>query len=118
MPGIEQTQALLVLAYLMFRMGREESAERLYKGLLALSENSRADADARAGLAAIAIEKGDGAAALAYLAPVLKNAALSSVQAVLLLLKAQALWLEKREAEARAALNDYLLLSAGKKEGA
>lgn len=118
MPESDELKALRVLAAMYFSMGREESAGRLYRGIMTLSGDGREDKGACAGLAAVALEKGDGAAALEYLAPLLKNAAFSSRQAVFFLMKAQALWLEKRRTEARAALNEYLLFAAGKKEGA
>ena len=106
----EQIRALHVLAYMLFRMGQEERAERIYKGLLALSAPEAPDRLACAGLAAIAIGRGDGASALGYLRPVLDGGVLSSKQAVFLFMKAQALRLEKRETEAKAALDGYLFL--------
>ena len=118
MLGSDQKQTLHVLAYMLYRMGQEERAERLYRGLLALSETGQPDRLAKAGLAAIAIGRGDGASALEHLRPVLNNAVLSSRQAVFLFMKAQALWLEKREPEARAALNEYLFLASGKRDNA
>ncbi len=118
MLGADQKQALHVLAYMLYRMGQEERAGRLYRGLLALSGSSRPDKLACAGLAAIDIGRGDGASALAHLRPVLSNVVLSSRQAVFLFMKAQALWLERRETEARAALNEYLFLASGKRDSA
>ena len=118
MLGSDRRQTLHVLAYMLYRMGQEERAGRLYRGILAMSGDGQPDRLACAGLAAIDIGRGDGASALKNLRPVLSNAVLPSRQAVFLFMKAQALWLEKREPEARAALNEYLFLSSGKRDDA
>ena len=107
---VEQRRALHVLGYLMFRMGRGESASRIYGTLVTLSAGP--DRRALAGLAALDIERGDGARALTHLRAAM-DGPLPTRDAVLYLLKAQALWLEGRQAEARAARDEYVFL-AGK----
>ncbi len=107
----EQRQALHVLAFMLFRMKREESARTIYEALSSLAPSGQPDRLALAGLAAIALGKGKGAAALNFLKPVLAGKALSTRQAVFHLMKAQALWLENRKEEARSALNEYLLMT-------
>jgi hypothetical protein len=114
----EQRQTLHVLAFMFFRMGLMERAGRIYDGLRALSSPGQPDRLALAGLAAIALEKGDGATALGFLRQILGAGALPSRQAVFLLLKAQALWLEGRKEESRAALDEYLFLNSGEGESA
>lgn len=106
----EQKRTLHVLAYMMLRMGQDERAERLYAALAALAPEGRPDRHALTGLAAVAINRGDGARALDCLRAAMEGAALSSRRAALHLMKAQALWLEGREAEARAARDEYLFL--------
>ena len=104
---VDQRRALHVLGYLMFRMGRGDSATRIYGTLVTLSDGS--DRRALAGLAALDIERGDGARALAHVRAAM-DGPLSTRDAVLYLLKAQALWLEGRQAEARAARDEYIFL--------
>ena len=63
----DQKKSLHVLAYLMFRMGQETRARKIYAGLNALAPHEKPDRKALTGLAAIAIEKEEGAKALEYL---------------------------------------------------
>ncbi|MBQ3892348.1 MAG: hypothetical protein ACQGQP_00300 [Desulfovibrio sp.] len=107
----EQRQSLHVLAFMLFRMGQEERAQRIYDGLRALSVPGHPDRMALAGLAAIAIDRGDGAAALKFLDRVLDDKALPARRPAFVFMKAQALWLEGRKAEARAVLDDYLAVA-------
>jgi hypothetical protein len=107
----DQKKSLHVLAYMMFRMGQEERARRIYAALVSLAPEDRPDRTALTGLAAIAIGRGDGAGALEHLRAAMEGAALSSRRAALLLMKAQALWLEGRVAEAQAARDEFLFLS-------
>jgi len=106
----DQKKSLHVLAYLMFRMGQEERARRIYAVLSSLAPADKPDRQALAALAAIDIENGRGAEALAHLRAAM-DGALSSRAAVLHLMKAQALQLEGREAEARAARDEFLFLT-------
>lgn len=107
----DQRKSLQVLAYMLFRMGQEERARKIYAALAALAPAGRPDRNALTGLAAIAIGRGEGSRALEYLRAAMEGAALSSKRAALLLMKAQALWLEGRETEARAARDEFLFLS-------
>lgn len=99
---------LSVLAFLYYRMGRLEAARRVYEALAALSpENSAESRAAHAGLAVVALESGDGGEALGHVKSAFGSGPLSTRATTLHLVKAQALWLEGRAEEARAALEDY-----------
>ena len=111
----QQRRTLHVLAYMMLRMGQEARAGRIYAALAALAPEQGPDRLALEGLAALAISRGNGAKALEYLRGARGGRVLSSRQAVLHLMKAQALWLEGRREEARAALDEYLFLAGGGK---
>ena len=102
----DQRRALHVLAYMMLRMGRMDRAGRIYAALAALASPSDPDRLALAGTAAVAVSEGNGALALEALRGAMSGAALSSRQAVLYLMKAQAYWLEGRKEEARSALDE------------
>ena len=106
----DQKKSLHVLAYMLFRMGQEERARKIYAGLVSLAPEGKPDRNALTGLAAVAISRGEGASALEYLRAAMEGAALSSRRATLLLMKAQALWLEGRTAEAEAARDEFLFL--------
>ena len=110
-----QRRSLHVLAYMMLRMGQEERAARIYAALEALAPQEAPDRQALAGAAAVAIRAGNGAKALESLRKAMNGATLSSRNAVLHLMKAQAFWLEGRREEARAALDEYLFLVGGGK---
>ncbi len=110
-----QRRTLHVLAYMMLRMGQNERAGRLYAALAHLAPEGNPDRLALAGTAAVAIGEGNGAKALEALRGAMGGATLSSRKAVLHLMKAQALWLEGRREEARAALDEYFFLSGGGK---
>ncbi len=105
-----QRRSLHVLAYMLFRMGQESRARRIYAGLAALSSEKKPDRKALIGLAAIAVENGEGAKALEYLRSAMDGAVLSSKHAALHFMKAQALRLEGRNAEAEAAIDEYFFL--------
>ncbi len=108
----EQRKTLNVLGYLFLRMGQFERAGRVFSALLALDPKDRW---ARRNLAAIAVQAGDGAAALAHLQEGLEPGALSSRDAALHLIRARALWLEGRREEARNAVHEFIHL-AGREE--
>lgn len=111
----DERRTLSVLAFLFFRMGLEERAGRIYEALEELSEPESSDwRFAKAGQAAVAVEKGDGKAALAAVNAALKSGALSSKEATLHLIKAQALWLQGRKAEAEQARNQFLHLAGNR----
>ena len=113
----DERTTLSVLAFLFYRMGLEDRARRVYEALAELSEAGTADRRfACAGLAAVAIESGDGPEALVRIREALSGGPLSSRDAALHLLQAQAFWLEGRQDEARAARDEYLRLcgSAGR----
>ncbi len=112
----QQRRTLHVLAYMMLRMGQEARAGRIYAALAALAPQNEPDRLALAGLAALAIEEGQGSKALEYLRGAMGGRVLSSRHAVLHLMRAQAFWLEGRREEARAALDEYLFLVGGGKK--
>ena len=111
----EQLTTLRVLAYLFFRMGHMERAGRVFAALAALAEPKRPDLQANLGLAAVALEQGRGREALEHLRAImedeaLKDRGLSSKEAVLYLMRAQALWMEGRREEAQGVVETYLHL--------
>ncbi|MBP3731136.1 MAG: hypothetical protein J6I40_06690 [Mailhella sp.] len=114
----EQKLAMHVLAFMLFRMGQEERARILYDALRALAPENQPDRLALAGLAAIAIGRGQGAEALEYLRTVLDGAVLPTRQSVFYLMKAQAMWLAGRREEARSAMDEYLVLNSRGRIGA
>lgn len=108
----DERKTLSVLAFLLFRMGQEARAKRIYEAIAELSEPGSADWRlARAGVAAIAVETGDGTTALAALRDAMKGASLSTRDAALWLLKARALWMQGRREEAKAARDEFLYLT-------
>ena len=108
----DERRTLSVLAFLFFRMGLEDRAKRVYDAISELSEPGSSDYRfAKAGLAAVAVESGQGAEALAALKEAMQGGPLSSREATLYLLKAQALWQQGRKAEAEQARNEFLYLT-------
>lgn len=113
----DERRTLSVLAFLLFRMGMEDRARRIYDAIAELSVPGSADYRfARAGLAAVAVEAGDGAAALAALRDAMQGGQLSTRDAALWLLKAQALWQQNRREEAAAARDEFLYLTGRERE--
>ena len=101
-----------MLAFLFFRMGMDDRARRVYEALAELSEPGTGDRRfAKAGVAAVAVESGDGEGALAALREAMAGGALSTKDASLYLLKARALWLLDRKAEAQSARDQFLYLT-------
>lgn len=102
----EHYTTLHVLAFLFFRMGRMESAGRIYAALAAMAPNAAQPPDWRtlAGQAAVSIELENGEAALAQVRAA-KDAANfppdAPENAVLTLMHAKALWLCGNRDEAR-----------------
>ena len=111
-----QRRSMHVLAYMLYRMRQEGRARRIYAGLAALSPAQKPDRKALIGLAAIAIENGEGAEALEFLRAAMDGAVLSSKHAALHFMKAQALRLEGRNVEAEAAKDEYLFLKGNSAE--
>ncbi len=110
--NISETRALSVLAFLMFRMRRNTSAEHYYMALGKLCPpGSAAYRQAMAGIAAIAIDEKDPEKAQSALRRAMKSGALSSQDSALMLLKAQTLWQQGRHEEAEASLEEYRFLS-------
>ncbi|MBO5658642.1 MAG: hypothetical protein J6S08_04320 [Duodenibacillus sp.] len=108
----QERKTLSVLAFLFYRMGMEERAKRVYAALAELSEPGSSDYRfAMAGLAAVAVELGDGDEAFARVKEAMKGGPLSSRDVTLHLIKGQALWLQGRKEEAQAARDEYLYLS-------
>lgn len=108
----DERTALSVLAFLFFRMGMDDRARRVYEALAELSEPGTGDRRfAKAGVAAVAVESGDGEGALAALREAMAGGALSTKDASLYLLKARALWLLDRKTEAQSARDQFLYLT-------
>ena len=75
----DERRTLSVLAFLFFRMGLEDRAKRVYDAIAELSEPGSSDYRfAKAGLAAVAVESGQGAEALASLKEAMQGGPLSS----------------------------------------
>lgn len=105
----EELKSLGVLAFLLYRMGWYERSERVYAGLSALcAERSSARREALAGLAAAQIEQGKAREALENAEAAASGLPLSTRQAGLHLIRAQALWQLGRRTEAAAARDLYL----------
>ena len=108
----DETTTLSVLAFLFFRMGMPARARRVYEALAELSPKGTGDYRfAKAGLAAVEIELGNGPQALKHLSGAFTGRPLSSRDATLYLLKAQALWMSGRQEEGQAARDEFLVLS-------
>lgn len=104
----DQRCVLHVLAYLWFRMGHLQRAERAFR---VLADSPPCDDIARkalAGLAAIALAGGDATTALLHVNAALEGNSTSSRMGFLYLLRGQALWLQGRHDEARNAMTQYL----------
>ena len=109
---VEQRKTLHVLGYLFLRMGQFQRAKRIFSALAALDPEDRW---ARRNLAALAVQEGNGALALQHLQTAMDKEILSSRDTALHLLRAKALWLEKRKDEARRAVDAFIYM-AGRKE--
>ena len=115
--SLTEQRALAVLGFLMFRLGREDSARRYYRALEKLSAPGTAEhRRALAGLAAVAVERGDAAAANSALREAMAGGAISTREGALHLLRAQALWMQGRSQEARAACGEYELIAGRQKD--
>lgn len=111
---LDEQKSLHILGYLYFRMGLYEKAERLLKALLAVTENNPYDVSVFALLASVCILQKKGTAALSYLENVFDGNVLTGKKVIYYLLKAQALFLENRNDEARNMLDMYLLSKGNK----
>ncbi|MDR2503067.1 MAG: hypothetical protein LBD82_01565 [Deltaproteobacteria bacterium] len=121
MPDIqrEQIESLEILGHVYFMQGRPREAGLVFHGLLSLKQDNFC---ALKHLAALALERGDGAEALRHLekcAAVLDKER-DPMPPPLLLMRAKALRLAGREGEARQAMSEYLNacgLSGATKQG-
>lgn len=107
----DQRCALHVLGYLWFRMGRLQSAGRVFRVLADALPHDDATRKALAGLAAIALTAGDSATALRHINTALEGNTPTSRMGFLYLLRGQALWLQGRHDEAKNAVSQYLYFS-------
>lgn len=107
----ENRTTLHVLAFLYFRMGRLESAARIYAALAAmppLPDASQPDWRTLAGQAAVALEQEDGAAALTHARAAMAAGGFppdTPEAEVLKRMYAKALWLCGNKDEARALIS-------------
>lgn len=114
---LSEKRAISVLAFLMFRMRRNPSAERYYRALAKFcNTGSREYRQAMAGLAAVSIDSGAADQAQRALREAMASGALSSQDSALHLMKAQTLMMQGRREEAEAALEEYHFLSGTRKE--
>lgn len=111
---LDEQKSLHILGYLYFRMGLYEKAERILKALLAVTENNPYDSSVFALLASICILQKNGSEALSCLENVFDTNVLTGRKVIYYLLKAQALFLENRNDEARNMLDMYLLSKGNK----
>lgn len=113
----DERKTLSVLAFLFLRMGMDERARGIYEALAELSAPESSDwRFAHAGVAAVELELGNARAALEHLKQAIKSGPLSTKEAALHLLKAQALWQMGRRDEAQLARDEYLRLTAASRE--
>lgn len=106
---LDEQKSLHILAYLYFRMGLYARAEKLLKSLLVMTENAPYEKSVFALCAALGILQKNGAEALEYLQNIFDGSVFTGKKACYYLLKAQALYLEHRQDEAKDMLDMYLL---------
>lgn len=106
---LDEQKSLHVLGYLYFRMGLYDKAANLLKSLLIMTENVPYDKSIFALTACIEILRKNGKSALEYLENVFDGSVFAGKKACYYLLRAQALFLEQRQDEARNMLDMYLL---------
>lgn len=104
-----QMRSLQAYGYLLLRMGLFERAQRLFRALGALDPDDRW---VLRNLAYTSLLTGNPQAALDYLRRAIGQAPLPSDDAVLHLLKAQALWRLERKDEAQNSVNTYLAMTS------
>lgn len=103
-----ELKSLSVLAFLLYRLGWYERAERVYAGIVALcAEGDPERRGALAGLAASQIEQKKAAEALANVDAAIAAGPVATAQAGMYLIRAQALWQLDRKTEARTARDRY-----------
>lgn len=104
----DETDSLLVLVHLYMRLGDLDTAKLILKNIQQVRPDER---QVLKYLAAVALEQDNPEKTLFHLAPLLRDAALSTRDAALLLMQARALWLLGREAESRNATAEYLTIT-------
>jgi tetratricopeptide (TPR) repeat protein len=100
----EQVDALEILGYVHYRLGRLADAQIVFEGLLDLNPASLA---ARKHLAAVFLALGQAREALKHLEVFLKDRKLQKSELPALLMQAQALWLLGQKEESRAVMRAY-----------
>jgi predicted Zn-dependent protease len=100
----EQVDALEILGYVHYRLGRLTDARVVFEGLLDLNP---ASLSARKHLAAIFLALGQAREALEQLKVFMGGRKLSRAEQPALLLQAQALWLLGQKEESRAVMRAY-----------
>lgn len=103
-----QLRSLQAYGYLLLRMGLYERAQRLFHALSAIDPEDRW---ALRNLAYTSLVTGNAQAALDYLRRAIGQGPLPSDDAVLHLLKAQALWRLERKDEAQNSVDTYLAMT-------
>jgi predicted Zn-dependent protease len=101
----QEITTLRILGHMYWQLGYLPKAERLFKALLSLLPGDR---ETRAQLAAIFLEGERWPEALNHVEDLLGEQVPATEDGFLWLLKAKALWQLERQAEARAALDEYL----------
>ncbi|MDR1945583.1 MAG: tetratricopeptide repeat protein [Desulfovibrio sp.] len=100
----EQIESLEILGYVYFRQGRAKEARIVFEGLAALAPENEV---ALGHLAALAVERGDGAEALRRLDAYVAEYPDRKHEPALALLRIRALRLNGREDEAEKMLTEY-----------
>ncbi len=103
-----------VLGYMFLRMHLWDKAEKTFLAILANSPDGSPCRLSQVALAAAYLEQNEYKKALVYINEALENIPISSKNAILLLMKAKALWFENRQEEARQIVDEYVYLVAPK----
>lgn len=106
----DQSTSLYVLGYLFLRMNFWEKAKETFEAIVSIEAGNKNCNRAYIALASIALEEHNGKEALRYLHFVMENTPISSKNSALYLMKAKALWFEKRQGEVENVINEYLYL--------
>ncbi len=103
----KEFQTLISLAFLFLNTGDIEKAQKIYLALLKMTSEKKHTMQVYKSLAFVCLRKKDYTACLDYLREALDNEVIKSKDAVLYLLKAEALWHLERKQEADNALQQY-----------
>lgn len=109
-PTRDEKDSIFILVYLYMRLGDFKKAKLILRNLKQLCPDEKRTFKY---LAAVELELNNPGKTLSYLTPLLRESALPTRDAALLLMQAKALWLEGRKAESREAVAEYLSITGG-----